>query len=276
MSIDTAVCTPPACGCKANAPVVLTIEHVNKIFESETGEDICACKDINLELHQGETIAIVGESGSGKSTLMKILMKLVPATSGTVTLLGKNLFELKGEEARKHRKHIQMIFQDPMTAFNPRLKVKDIICEPLKNYQSLSNSDIETIASEYLKMVELPITFKDRFPHEMSGGQRQRVAIARALVLKPEVIICDEATSALDVSVQDTVAKLLAKIQREMTVSYLFVCHDIALAQSISHRMAVMNKGVFVEVLDSTNLKDAKHPYTHKLLDAIYELDKEV
>ena len=253
--------------------VLLEIRELNKTFDLGKGRTLQACKDVSFSLYKGETVAVVGESGSGKSTLMKMVMRMYKPTSGSVILNGQDLIELTGEAERMSRRHIQMVFQDPATAFNPRMKVKNIICEPLYNYGEISSKEADEKAREMLELVDLPGSFADRYPHEMSGGQRQRVAIARALVLDPAVIICDEATSALDMSVQDTIAKLLVRIQRERGVSYLFVCHDIALAQSMSHRIVVMQFGETVEILESTKLTEAQHPYTKQLIEAVYVLE---
>lgn len=252
-------------------PVVLELKQVCKEFGSGS-KKVTACKDITFSLHRGETLGIVGESGCGKSSLMKVITGMHPATSGEVWLHGVNVLALKGSAFRKARRHIQMVFQDSAQAFDPRMNVKDIICEPLYNYGEISRENSRQKAEEMLELVELPREFVDRFPHALSGGQRQRIAIARALILEPEVIICDEATSALDVSVQDRIAELLVRLQQERGVSYLFVCHDIALAQSLCHRIVVMEKGQIVELIDAEKLTEAVHPYTHQLVDSIFDI----
>lgn len=145
----------------------------------------------------------IGESGCGKSTLVRTILQIHPATEGEVIFEGQNILKLEGEALRQNRRKIQMVFQDPTAAFNPKMRVKDILCEPLLNFGLLKNSEVDAKAAELLQMVELPVEFKDRFPHSMSGGQRQRLGIARALSLEPQIIVCDEATSALDVSVQE-------------------------------------------------------------------------
>lgn len=229
-----------------------------------------ACDDVSLTLYKGETLGIVGESGCGKSTLVKTVMQLYAPTSGAVYHRGVDITKLKGEAARKNRQHIQMVFQDPMQAFNPKMKIKDIICEPLRNFDLIRKDQLEEKAKELLRFVELPEDFADRYPGNMSGGQRQRIAIARALALEPEILVCDEATSALDVSVQEKVAKLLVRIQKEKKLSIIFICHDLALVAQLCHRIVVMYLGNIVEILDGNILEKSMHPYTKALLQAVF------
>ena len=227
---------------------------------------------MNLSLHKGETLGIVGESGSGKSTLAKILTRLYTMDSGRILLHGKDIAPLKGEEFRQVRKNIQMVFQDPSTAFNPKQRVKDIICEPLLNYGLIKKADMGEKAREMLRQVDLPEDFADRYPNNMSGGQRQRIAIARALVLKPEIIICDEATSALDMSVQKTVIELLHRLQKETGVAYIFICHDLALANMFCDNIMVMHWGKVVEKIH--DLSEAKDPYSKKLMASVFTIEE--
>ena len=250
--------------------ILLAAEKVCKVFETEKGKKFTACRDISLQLRKGETLGLVGESGCGKSTFVRTIMGLHPATSGRILFKGEDITNIKGEKRREMARHIQMIFQDPATAFNPKMRIKDIICEPLRNFAKVSDKEAEARAVELLRQVELPPEMALRYPHELSGGQRQRVGIARALILEPEIIICDEATSALDVSVQDSIAKLLAEIQKKRGVSYIFICHDLALVSLISHRVAVMQQGSIVEELPGDKLAEARHPYTRKLLSSVF------
>ena len=250
--------------------ILLVAEKVCKVFEPEKGKKFTACRDISLQLRKGETLGLVGESGCGKSTFVRTIMGLHPATSGRILFKGEDITNIKGEKRREMARHIQMIFQDPATAFNPKMRIKDIICEPLRNFAKVSDKEAEARAVELLRQVELPPEMALRYPHELSGGQRQRVGIARALILEPEIIICDEATSALDVSVQDSIAKLLAEIQKKRGVSYIFICHDLALVSLISHRVAVMQQGSIVEELPGDKLAEARHPYTRKLLSSVF------
>ena len=252
---------------------ILEIKGLTKKFFNEKGQTLTACNNIYLQAFKGQTLGIVGESGCGKTTLMRTLTKVIPANAGELLLNGTNILNLTGESARQSRRQLQMVFQDPSTSFNPKMRVKDIICEPLLNFKLIKNSEVDTKAVELLKLVELTADFKDRYPHSMSGGQRQRLGIARALSLEPQVIIFDEATSALDVSVQNTICELLAKIQKAKQLTYLFICHDLAIVNSFSHQIAVMYLGNIVEILDNTKYeldKNALHPYTRALIKSVF------
>lgn len=252
--------------------VVLEINHVVKQFPVGEGKVLTACNDVSLKLYRGETLAVVGESGCGKSTLVKVVMRLHDATAGSVIYEGRDLTKLSGEELRQNRKHIQMVFQDPTTAFNPKMKIRDIICEPLYNFDMIEKKDADEKAREMLRLVELPEDITDRFPANMSGGQRQRIGIARALAMNPDILVCDEATSALDVSVQKKIVDLLLSIQKKTNLSIIFICHDLALVYQMCHRAAVMYLGNVVEVLPAGELKDARHPYTQALLRSVFPL----
>ena len=255
--------------------IILRVEHITKKFPMPGGRTLTACDDISLRIRKGETTAIVGESGCGKTTLLKMIMNMQPPTSGRILLHENDITKLTGEAKRENCRHIQMVFQDPTSAFNPKMRIKDIVCEPLLNFGLLSRKDMEKKARELLAQVDLPADFAERYPHNMSGGQRQRVAIARALALEPEIIACDEATSALDVSVQDTIIRLLVRLQKEKGITYLFICHDLALVSLFSHRIAVMYLGSIMEKLDGDRLEEARHPYTQALLKAVFSTDQE-
>lgn len=239
---------------------ILRMEDIVKTFDLGGGKKLTASDHVTISLHKGETLGIVGESGSGKSTLAKILTRLYTMDSGRILLHGKDMTALKGEEFRQARKNIQMVFQDPSTAFDPKQRVRDIICEPLRNYGLIGKEKVDEKAREMLRLVDLPEEFADRYPNSMSGGQRQRIAVARALVLKPEIIICDEATSALDMSVQKTVIELLHRLQLETGVAYFFICHDLALANMFCDNIVVMQHGRVVEKIK--DLSEAKDPYS--------------
>ena len=256
------------------APIVFDIRNLTKKFTLDDGRSLTACDNISMRLYRGQTFGIIGESGCGKSTLVRTILQLTPATSGEVIYHGKNILEAKGEELRQNRRRIQMVFQDPNTAFNPKMKVKDILCEPLRNFGLIKKRDIDAKAAELLEMVELPADFKDRYPHSMSGGQRQRVGIARALALEPEVIICDEATSALDVSVQQTVCELLVRLQRKTNIAYFFIAHDLGLVDLMCKQVAVMYLGNIVELIEDKRISEVcRHPYTQALMKVIFKLD---
>ena len=225
-------------------------------------------------MYKGETLGLVGESGCGKSTFMEFLVSLDKPSEGKILYHGTDITKLKGEELRQHRQHIQMVFQDPSSSFNPKMRIRDIICEPLSNFKKIKKSEKDAACKKLLQLVELPEEFADRYPHNMSGGQRQRVAIARALALEPEIIILDEATSALDVSVQQTIIELITKLQKEKNITIGFICHDIALVQSVSHQIAVMYLGNLVEVIHGRELlAKAVHPYTKALMDSIFDIN---
>ena len=259
---------------QAREEVVLEILKLKKDFILKEQKVIKACQNISLSLKRGETLGLVGESGCGKSTLAKIIMQLLLPDGGEVFYKGTSLRTLHGEEKRQCRKHIQMVFQDAQQAFNPKMKIRDIIAEPLHNFSLFNKSVMEEKVRFLLAAVELLPELLDRYPSELSGGQRQRVAVARALALDPQVLVCDEATSALDVSVQKKVMELLMKIQKEKQISILFICHDLALVGQYAHRIAVMYLGNIVEILSAENLLRAKHPYTCMLLRAVFPLKK--
>ncbi len=257
--------------------LILETKNLTKIYHTPDGQELCANRDVSLRFYKGRTLGIVGESGCGKSTFARMLLLLEQPTSGEICYRGEDILLLSGRELRSHRKNIQMIFQDPSASFSPRMKVRDIICEPLLNFGRIQKSQTDKTAKAYLRIVDLPEEFSDRLPHSMSVGQRQRVAIARALTLEPELIICDEATSALDVSVQETIINLLVRLQREKQIAYGFISHDIALAGAVSHQIAVMYLGQIVEILPGETLaSEAVHPYTRSLMDAVFDLNTDV
>ena len=256
-------------------PVVMEIKNLTKKFAVDGGKFLTACDNISIKAYEGQTLGIVGESGCGKSTLVRTILQIHPATSGEVIFEGKDLLKAKGSEARQNRRKIQMVFQDPTAAFNPKMKVKEIVCEPLLNFGLIKKSEVDAKAAELLKMVELPVEFKDRYPHNMSGGQRQRLGIARALSLEPKIVVCDEATSALDVSVQEKVCELLVRLQKEKNITYLFICHDIGLVDLMCHQVAVMYLGNVVEYIGGGRRisTEGMHPYTKALMKAVFKVD---
>lgn len=257
---------------KAIGTPVLEVKNLCKTFSLPNGGMLEACKHVSWSLWRGESLGIVGESGCGKSTLLKMILRMLTPTSGDIYLDGVRMEVGNGKTDREQRRKIQMVFQDSSQAFDPRMTVEDIICEPLYNFGLLARGETTAIATRYLEMVGLEGAFAKRYPHEMSGGQRQRVAIARALVLEPEIIVFDEATSAFDVSVQDAIAKLLVKLQREKNLTYVFVAHDIAFIRSICHRVVVMYYGEVVDEVPAARLTEAEHPYTRKLINAVFEV----
>lgn len=251
--------------------LILEAKHVTRRFPVSGGRELTACNDINLKFYRGKTLGLIGESGCGKSTFMRFLVRLDVPTEGEILFKGKDLTKLKGEELRQTRQYIQMVFQDPSGSFNPKMKIRDIICEPLLNFGRIKASEKDAVARKYLEAVELPGDFADRFPHNMSGGQRQRIAIARAIALEPELIVMDEATCALDVSVQKTIIELVCKLQKEKNIAIGFIAHDLGLIQSFAHQIAVMYLGSIVEILLGEDVEKARHPYTKALLSAIFD-----
>lgn len=253
--------------------MILETKDLVKRFPVANHRFLTACDHISLQFYKGQTLGIVGESGCGKSTFMKMLVHLEEPTEGEILFHGDDISKYSGKKRWKNRRKIQMVFQDPMASFDPKMKIKDIICEPLLNFGLISKKEKNKVAKKYLEMVELPAEMTNRYPHNMSGGQRQRVGVARALTLEPEVIICDEATSALDVSVQKNILDLVAKLQKEKGIAIGFICHDVALVSQISHQIAVMYLGNIVEILPGQHLKDESfHPYTKALMSSIFHI----
>ena len=234
--------------------VILEAKDVTKIFRTTKGRPLTANDKVSLKIYKGETLGIAGESGCGKSTFIRMVSLLEAPTSGEILFRGENVAKLKGEARRQNCRHVQMVFQDPSAAFSPRMKIKDIICESLRNFNLISPSEVTARAQELLAMVELPPEYADRYARDMSGGQRQRVGIARALALEPDLLICDEVTSALDVCVQKKIVDLLLKLQKEKNITMAMVCHDIALVRSVAHRTAIMYLGNMVEVVPGAEL----------------------
>ena len=248
---------------------LLIIENISKTFKVDKNKELQALKNINIKLKKGECIGIVGESGCGKSTLARIIVGIERKSSGKI------IFDNKEIEGISKTKDIQMIFQNPLSSFNPRMKIVDYMWEPLRNYFKLSKKDSIPFIKKSLIDVGLDENALEKYPHEFSGGQLQRITIARAIIIKPKLIVCDEITSALDVSVQKQILELLKKLQKDLDLSYLFIGHDLAVVQDISQKIVVMYMGEIVEELDSVDLKSkAKHPYTKLLLNSVFEIDK--
>lgn len=236
---------------------------------------VAAVRDVMIELGQGETLGLVGESGCGKSTLARSIMRLVEPLAGEIDLLGTRIDGMSHAALKAHRAHIQMVFQDPYASLNPRMAIRDVVTEPAFLHGTVSRKDRREMAVELLARVALPSDAVDRYPHQFSGGQRQRICIARALSVRPKIIVADEAVSALDVSNARRVTDLLADIQQRDGVSMLFISHDIAVIERVSHRIAVMLKGEIVETGPTHKvLNDPQHPYTKRLLSAVPRLEQ--
>lgn len=251
--------------------MILEAKHVTKRFPAAGGRELTACNDVNLKIYRGKTLGLIGESGCGKSSFMRLVMAMDRPTEGEILFKGKDISKLKGEELRQTRQHIQMVFQDPGRSLNPKMKIRDSICEPLMNFNRIKASEKDAVARKFLKMVDLPEDYGDRYPHNLSGGQQQRIAIARAIALEPELIVMDEATCALDVSVQKTIIELVCRLQKEKNIGIGFIAHDLGLIQSFAHQVAVMYLGNIVEVIPGESVQEAKHPYTQALMDSVFD-----
>lgn len=232
--------------------------------------NVHAVENVSFTINRGETMALVGESGCGKSSCGRSILRLVEPTSGDIFLDGKNIISLNGRELRSARRDMQMVFQDPYASLNPYMRLREQIAEPLKNFGLATRSQVDDIVRDILEKVELPTSFLRRFPHELSGGQRQRVAIARAIVVNPSLVITDEAVSALDVSVQAQVLNLMMSLQDELGLSYLFISHDMAVVERVSHKVGVMYLGRLVEVGTRSQIfENPQHEYTRTLMAAV-------
>jgi ABC-type glutathione transport system ATPase component len=240
-------------------------------FEETKGERFVAVDDVSFFVEPGGTLAIVGESGCGKTTLARLLLRLIEPDHGTILFEGNDLLQLSGEALRAQRRQMQMIFQDPFASLNPRMRVGDIVAEPLAIYEPhLSRTDRLACAAQLLRRVGLPDDALRRFPHEFSGGQRQRIGIARALILRPSLIIADEPVSALDVSVGAQVLQLLQQLQEEFHLTYLLISHSLPVVAQLATHIAVMRAGQFVEYGPADLLlQQPTHSYTRELLAAV-------
>ena len=250
---------------------------IKKGIFSRTIGHVRAVDGVSFTLRRGETLGLVGESGCGKTTVGRSILRLVEPTSGQVTFNGHDLLALDHEGLRQVRASLQIIFQDPFSSLNPRMSVGQIIAEPIKNHLKESRTQIRNRVAYLMKRVGLHADQMGRYPHEFSGGQRQRIGIARALALNPVVIICDEPVSALDVSIQAQVVNLLAQLQEQTDLSYIFIAHDLSVVQHISDRVAVMYLGHIVELAtDKEFYRNPQHPYSQALLSAVPIPDPEV
>jgi len=254
---------------------VLRVDGLTKHFPVQRGllrrtvATVRAVDGLSFAIAPRETLCLVGESGCGKSTVSKLILRLIEPTAGRIVIGGTDVTELDEGAMRVHRRHVQMVFQDPYASLNPRLRAGDIVTEPLENYEAMSASERKDRAAALLTRVGLRADAMRRFPFEFSGGQRQRLGIARALALNPSLIVADEPVSALDVSVQAQVFNLLMDLQEEFGLAYLFVSHDLGVVEHIGHRIAVMYLGRIVELAPRDALfADPRHPYSEALIAA--------
>jgi oligopeptide/dipeptide ABC transporter ATP-binding protein len=258
------------------AQPLLDIAHLSKHYPMRGGifgrarGSVHAVDDVSFAIAQGETLGLVGESGCGKSTVGRTILRLIEPTSGTISWQGERIDQLDAQAMRAHRRDLQAVFQDPYASLNPRMRAADIVAEPIRNFESVGAPGIRDRVATLFERVGLRADQMPRYPYEFSGGQRQRLGIARALAPQPKLIVCDEPVSALDVSVQAQVINLLVDLQREFGLSYLFVAHDLAVVEHISHRVAVMYLGRIVELAPTRALfRMPQHPYTEALLSAV-------
>ena len=244
---------------------------VNKGLFGRKSEWVYAVDGVSFEIARGETLSLVGESGCGKSTVGRAILRLFDVTSGQVILDGQRIDDAVPSTMRQMRRRVQVVFQDPFSSLNPRMRVRDILAEPIRNFGlAKSATDLETRVTALMDTVRLPREALNRRPHEFSGGQRQRIGIARALAAEPDLIVCDEAVSALDVSVKAQIVNLLQDLQREFGLALLFISHDLAIVEHMTHRVAVMYLGKIVEVAPRRQIFAApRHPYTKALLSAV-------
>ncbi|MBD1221376.1 dipeptide ABC transporter ATP-binding protein [Virgibacillus halodenitrificans] len=263
--------------------VLLEVKDVKKVFPLSTSwfaekKYVRAVDGVSFTINKGETFGLVGESGCGKSTTGRLVNGLIKVDEGEVNYKGNDLANISEKEWKKYRKPMQMIFQDPYASLSPRMKIKDILMEPLTiHFPKMSSSEKQSIVKELLGKCGISEYHLEKYPHEFSGGQRQRIGIARSLILKPELIIADEPVSALDVSIQSQILNLMKDLQEEYELTYLFISHDLSVVEHISDRVGVMYLGSLVEVASKQAIfKEPKHPYTKALLSSIPQPDPKV
>lgn len=256
--------------------MLLDVRDLRKVYTTAASwpakgvHTVRAVDGVSFQVNAGETFGLVGESGCGKSTVARCLLRLLRADSGQVTFDGADLLALRGEGLRRVRRELQIIFQDPYSSLDPRMSIRATLLEPLEIHRVGSKADREKRVRELLDLVGLPEASLTKYPHEFSGGQRQRVGIARALALSPRLVVADEPVSALDLSIRAQVINLMADLQQQLGLAYLFIAHDLTLVRHVCHRTAVMRRGRIVEMAETDELfRNPLHPYTHRLLEVI-------
>jgi peptide/nickel transport system ATP-binding protein len=248
---------------------ILQADHLTKVFRSHGKPEFTAVDDVSFELFPGEKLAIIGESGSGKTTVVNMLTRLLDVTGGSVVLDGEEITNYNRQKMKPIYQKMQMVFQTPTESFDPRCTLGDGVSESLRN-AGMKKTEVMKKTAELFEQCGLPAEFMKRYPHEVSGGQCQRAAIARAIAIEPKVLILDEATSALDVTVQDEILRLLTKLKDERQMSYLFICHDIALVQNFCDRVIVMYHGKVVEEgIPNEVIQNPQNAYTRNLIDSV-------
>src|SRR5689334_6838952 len=270
--------TPSRPGSPSNDGALVSVRDLKTHFPirkgllAKTVGYVKAVDGVSFDVQPGKTLGLVGESGCGKTTVGRTILRLIPATGGEVVYKGIDFFSYHGEELRRLRRHMQIIFQDPVSSLNPRMTVGNIIGEPIQVHGIARGRERDEMVASLLKRVGLDPAYGARYPHEFSGGQRQRIGIARALALSPDFIVCDEPVSALDVSIQSQILNLLDDLQKERHIAYLFIAHNLAVVEHFSDDVAVMYLGRIVEKASSRELyANPKHPYTVSLLSAVPE-----
>jgi oligopeptide/dipeptide ABC transporter ATP-binding protein len=248
---------------------LLSVSDLSTHYHAPGGA-LRAVDEVSLTVERGETVGLVGESGCGKSTLGKTITRLVASTSGSINFKDEDVTRASGRQLRETRRRIQMIFQDPFASLNPRHKIRQILSAPLKVHGLGNRAERQRLVEEMIDRVGLPRESLERYPHEFSGGQRQRIGIARALILNPDLVVCDEPVSALDLSIQAQILNLLVGMKKDLSLSYLFISHDLSVIRYFADRVLVMYLGRIVESADNNALWAApKHPYTRALMDAV-------
>ena len=256
---------------------LLQVDHLNRHFSRRGSDPLIAVDDVSFHIDEGEVFGLVGESGCGKSTTGRCILRLIEPTSGTVRFKGEDVTAFSAARLRRARRDMQVVFQDPYSSLNPRMRVNAIVREPLEIHGIGTAADREARVDELFSLVGLDPEHRRRFPHEFSGGQRQRIGIARALALEPALVILDEAVSALDVSIQAQIVALLRGLRSRLKLTYLFISHDLRLVADFCDRVAVMRRGQIVELASATDVFNRpQHPYTEALLASIPSLDPDV
>ena len=249
---------------------LLQIRDLRKTFQVGKKQTLVAVSGVNLDIHAGETVGLVGESGSGKTTLGRVVLRLVEPDSGVIRFGGINLLKLDGEALRRQRSKMQIVYQDPMAGFNPRMKIKDIIAEPLRLHERLSKQELDRRVQEVLELADLPTSVLRMRPHALRKAEQQQVAIARAIATRPRFIVLDEPTGLLDLSVTVHIIGILRRLQEEQDIAYLFISHDLSAVRAISHRLAIMYLG---QIVETGPIEDVFHaptmPYSEALLSSV-------